>query len=126
MIGKIIKIIDKIVAIVFLLFITLAAMLRMDKPEWIMVSVNWFIFTYLIIKFVLLEKGKTRSEAKTLIQQVVYIFDRLLVFEQIIWWSIAAFGRRGEEFTYLFIIWILEVYLFGKYILLKKPKEHVK
>ena len=121
---KIIKIIDKIVAIVFFLFITLAAMLRMDKPEWIMVSINWFIFTYLIIKFVLLEKGKTRSEAKSIFQKIIYIVDRLLCFEQIGWWTVATLGRRGEEFTYIIIIWLLEIYLFGKYILLKKPKEN--
>ena len=120
---KIIKIIDKIVAILFFLFLTLATMLQMNKPDWLMVIINWFIITYLIFKFVVFEKGKTRQEAKTILQQIIYIIDRLFCFEQLGWWVIAAFGEKGEKFISLFIILVLEVYFFGKYILLKKPKE---
>lgn len=122
---KIIKIIDKFFAIIFFLFITLAAMLQMDKPAWIMVSINWFIFSYLIFKFVIFEKGTTREDAKSIFQQVIYIIDRLFCFEQLGWWVIAVISEPNiykEEFVYLSIVLLLEVYLFGKYILLNKTK----
>jgi len=125
MIGKIIKIIDKIIAVIFFLLLTLTAMVWMDKPEWLNILANWFVFSYLMIKYVLLGKGITRNETKSIFQQIIYIFDRVLLFGQMALWSIATFGTRGEEFTYLFIFWLLEVYLFGKYILLKKPKNNI-
>ena len=124
MLVKIIRIVDKIIAIVFLLLFTLTAMVWMDKPEWLNILTSWFVLTYLMIKYVLFEKGLTRNEAKSIFQQVIYIFDRVLLFGQLVLWSIATFGTKGEEFTYLFIFWLLEVYLFGKYILLKKPKNY--
>jgi hypothetical protein len=117
---KIIKITDKIIATIFLLLMTLAAMLQADKPFWITASINWFVFTYLITKYVFLEKGIVKTEIKSTYQKIIYIIDRLFCYEQLGWWLIALAGIRGEEFTYIFFVLILEIYLFGKYILLKK------
>ena len=124
MIGKIIKIVDKIVAVFFLLLFTLVAMVWMNKPEWLIVLAHWFVLAYLMIKYVLLGKGLTRNETKTIFQKILYIFDRLLLFGEIALVAIGVFGKRGEEFIFFFVFWLLEIYIFGKYILLKKPKEN--
>lgn len=118
---KIIKVVDKIIAIIFFSLITLAVMIRMDKPDWIISSINWFIITYLIFKFVIIEKKieKNIRESSSLKKKFIYIIDKLFTFQQLGWWLVATLSAKGDNFIYSFIILLVIIYLFGKYILLK-------